>query len=269
MNTPAKILYAVILCVILYSFIEPYTLRVSEFTVRDPQIPYGFDGKTIAFISDLHCGSFVSEDRLADIVSQVNSLNPDMILLGGDYTTRGSHNIQPCISELNALKAPLGVYGVLGNHDNWAGKQQTVRSLEEAGVTLLDNHAVWVESGDYKIRVGGVGDEWTDRQDLSKTLITTTPEDYVILLTHNPQYADKQESHQANLILSGHTHGGQILPVRLMAPYMPSRLRQTRVSGFYDEGSRKIIVTNGIGMVFTPNRLMAPPEIVRITLRKA
>jgi uncharacterized protein len=252
---------------LLYSLAEPYWLTVDELTVTDGRLPKAFEGKRIAFASDIHCGPFVSASRVGTLVERMNSLNPDIIVLGGDYTLGSSDNIEPCIAELARLKAPLGVYAVLGNHDTWAGTARTSKALESAGIRVLDNDAVWVASGGSRIRVGGVGDLWTASQDLGPTLEGLQANDFAVLLTHNPHYAEITDISPFALVLGGHTHGGQILPVRLLAPYLPERLRQRYVAGLYEEGHAKIAVTNGFGMVFFPVRFMSRPQIMVLSLR--
>ncbi len=261
-----RIIILFLILVILYSLYEASTLRIKYITVSDDQIPKGFDGKKIVFISDIHYGLYFSLDRLRDLVEKVNELEPDIILIGGDYTTEREANIEPCIEILQKLSASLGIYSVLGNHDSWGDPFKTTKALENIDIKILTNKAVWIDSGNSRIRVGGVGDLWTDTQDINPTLANTTDEDYVILLTHNPMYIEKIQTNKIDLILSGHTHGGQILPVRLIAPYLPSKLKQRYLSGIYEVKDTKMIVTNGIGTVFIPARLFAPPEIVVINL---
>lgn len=262
------VLALVLIVLFAYSFIEPYLVRVKEYTVTDARIPAGFDGKNIVFISDIHCSSYVPIERVKGMVEKANNLKPDLILLGGDYTTMSKDLIEPCIRELAGLEAPLGVHGVLGNHDNWNNNSLTRESLTGAGVNILDNRAAWIESAGSRIRVGGVGDLWTDTQDLEPTLENTSSKDFIILLSHNPQYAENSDTSRIGLMLSGHTHGGQILPFQLLSRFMPSRMGHKYVSGLYEKEDTTIIVTNGFGVIFIPNRFLVPPEIVRITLKK-
>ncbi|MFH0861459.1 MAG: metallophosphoesterase [Candidatus Altiarchaeota archaeon] len=254
------------LLLIAYALVEPYLLRVYDVVVSDSKVPESFRGKRIAFLSDIHCGRFLSTDRVGGIVDLTNGLNPDMVLLGGDFIYGGVDDIDPCISVLGGLKAPMGVFAVLGNHDNWAGAGQTNKALEAAGIRVLDNEAVWVGSGGSRLKVGGVGDMWTESQDLNPTLENTSKDDFVLLLSHNPQYADRIGADRVSLMLSGHTHGGQIFPFRLITPYLASRFSQRYPSGVYELNNTKLIVTNGIGTVFIPLRFMTRPEIVLITL---
>jgi uncharacterized protein len=269
---------AAVAFVIAYSFVEPYLLRVNEVTVSSSDVPAGFDGKRIMFISDIHCGPFLSLERVQGVVDLSNGMQPDMVLLGGDYITGDGDNIGRCIPALSGLKAPLGVFAVLGNHDNWAGGGKVRDALSASGIRVLDNQAVWIASSGSRIRVGGVGDMWTEKQDLNPTLEGTVKGDFVLLISHNPQYADDIPADAVDLMLSGHTHGGQLLPVRLLtyylparllAPYLPFQLRQKYLYGTYETGTTRLIVTDGVGTVFAPVRLMTPPEILVINLKTA
>lgn len=249
-----------------YSLVEPYLVRVNEVVVSDADVPEGFAGKKIAFLSDVHCGSLFSPDRVRSVVSLTNALEPDVIVLGGDYVFIAGEDLGECMQALGGFTAPLGVYAVFGNHDAWENIPYMRKTCEGYGIKFIDNKGLWLDSGGGRIRLGGVGDLWTNTQNLSATIKPVTDEDFVVLLSHNPQYADELETGLVDLVLSGHTHGGQILPVRLIAPYMSGWLRQTYTSGVYETENTKIIVSNGVGMVFLPIRFMSRPEIVLVTL---
>ncbi|MFH1787784.1 MAG: metallophosphoesterase [Candidatus Altiarchaeota archaeon] len=262
-----EVLLVVVIAVFaVYSLVEPYLLRVNDFVVSDVDVPEGFVGKKIAFISDVHCGSLFSPERLKNVVSLTNSLEPDLIVLGGDYVFLAGEDMEECMRSLGGLNAPLGVYAVFGNHDAWENIPFMRKICEEYGIKFIDNDALWIDSGPDRIRLGGVGDMWTNTQNISPTLKPVEDEDFVVLVSHNPQYADELDTSLVDLMLSGHTHGGQVLPVRLMAPHMSGWLRQTYMSGVYELDTLKLIVSNGVGMVFLPIRFMSPPEVVLVEL---
>ncbi len=241
---------------------------VNELEFKSDNLPQDFKGKRIVFISDMHCGLYFSVERVREVVEGVNALNPDIVLLGGDYTTRGGDSLGECIDTFSGINAPLGVYGVLGNHDNWGERENTLKFLGEAGVSVLENRGVWVQSGNSRIRVGGVSDLWTGKPDIEPVLDGVEADDFVILLSHNPQYVKEISYRGVDLVLAGHTHGGQMLPMRFLAPYLPSRLKQEYVFGWHDVGDTRLFVTNGLGTVFFPLRFMAPPEIVLLKLSR-
>jgi predicted MPP superfamily phosphohydrolase len=255
-----------LLCII-YSFIEPYMIRVNSFEFEDPDVPPSFDGKKIVFIADVHCGPLFSVARTRGLVERINGLNPDLIFLGGDYILDDVRYIHPCIGEFKGFEAPLGVYGVLGNHEHWADAEISRDALVDAGVTLVDNSAEWIMIGDDKVRIGGVGDVWEDVQDTRPTLDVVGEDDFVILLSHNPDYAEEIRDDKIDLMLAGHTHGGQVTFFGWWTPVKTTAFGEKYVSGMVDTGYVRVFVTNGVGMAGLPVRFFAPPEIVEITLR--
>jgi len=193
-----------------YVFLEPYWLRVHKIDMVNSDIPPAFDGKRIVFVADIHHGPYFSIERVNRLVKKINRLRPHIILLGGDYVHRDAGYIQPCFAELEKLEPRIGTFGVLGNHDHWEGAALTRQGMREAGIVLLDNRAELISIGDQRIKVGGVGDLWEDTQDLAPTLAETQEDDFVILLSHNPDYVEEITMNGIDLVLSGHTHGGQI-----------------------------------------------------------
>ncbi len=252
--------------VVGYSLVEPHLLRVTRLTVRSPDVPPAFDGKRIAFLSDIHHGPDFSLGRVRQVVNLVNGLQPDIICLGGDYVHSDAMYIAPVFAELARLRAPLGVFAVAGNHDHWEGIDLTRREMAKAGLTNLDNRAQWVEVGSDRIKIGGVGDLWEDEQDLAPTLDGVDESDFVILLSHNPDYAERITTDRIDLMMSGHTHAGQVTLFGLWAAFVPSAYGQKYRSGFVDAGHTRVYVTTGVGTITPPVRFCAPPEVVLITL---
>ena len=250
-------------------FIEPYLIEVKEVTLASPDIPHSFDGKRIVFVSDIHNGAYFSRERVADLVTQINGMKPDLVILGGDYASRDSPSTSVCFEELKKLQAPLGKYGVLGNHDYWAGGVEALQAMNGAGITPLDNSGLWVYSGSERIRLGGVADLWRGKPDFIPTINAANLSDYVILVSHNPDYAEELETSRVDIVLSGHTHGGQVTLFDLWAPYMPSDYGQKYKGGFARTAYTEVYVTRGIGMTFLPIRFFARPEITVLTLKSA
>lgn len=257
------------LLILLYAaLIEPRWLMVREVEVLDPDIPASFEGKTIAFLTDIHHGIYFSLDRVRSLVARTNALQPDLILLGGDYAHLRARYIAPCLAELAGLDAPLGKLGVLGNHDHLYGAELTRRSMQAAGIEVLDNHAQWIALGEGRIRIGGVGDLTESTQDLSATTAGVRDEDFVILLSHNPDYVESMHTTAVDLVLSGHTHGGQVTLFGLWAPFTNSDFGQKYRSGVVHTPLTTVVISNGIGVITPPLRLFARPEIVLIHLRR-
>jgi len=250
-----------------YTLMEAKWLRVNAVTLAVPNLPGPFKGKKIAFLADLHHGPYVPLPYIRHAVDTANGLNADLIALGGDYPHRGLRYVEPCIKELGRLRAPLGVYAVLGNHDHYDGVQPFVSAnLVGQGIPELTNRGTWIEADGARIWLCGVGDYWRDTQDLPAALGHTTTSDAVILLSHNPDYIEEMHDPRVGLMLSGHTHGGQInLPI-VGAPIVPSIYGQKYVHGLVQGPVAPVFVTRGVGTIVPPVRLLCPPEIVLITL---
>ncbi len=262
------IAFAVLLALALlaYPFLETYWLQVREEEWIGPDVPAAWDGKSIVFLADVHLGIFFSSARLRRLVDQVNAMQPDLILLGGDYVFTDGDYIEPCFAELARLEAPLGKFGVMGNRDRYVSAAATYHNMLLAGIRPADNLGFWVESGGERIRIGGVGDLWEDTQDLAPVLEGTSESDLLVLLSHNPDFAETIRDRRIDLVLSGHTHGGQVALFG-WAPLVPSRYGQKYRTGRVETGVTTAIVSNGIGTAFPPVRLGARPQIVRVWLR--
>jgi uncharacterized protein len=256
------------LAVVAYVFIEPHWLQEKAYEIADPDIPVKFNNTKIIFLSDIHHGPFFSISRVRDLVRRVNLQKPDIILLGGDYVHRDPKHIIPVFSELKNLKAPLGIFGVLGNHDHWEDANLTKEQMAKAGITLVDNKAFWISKDGEKTKIGGVGDYTEDVQNIDPTIGDVQKKDYVLLLSHNPDYAERLNTDKIDLMFSGHTHGGQVTLFGLWAPLVPSGYDQKYRTGLVDLHKLKIIISNGIGTITPPVRFFARPQIVVVVLKR-
>lgn len=263
-----KISILLILVSLLYSFVEPYLIEEKVIIIEDSDVPDNFVDKKIIFVSDFHLDKFSSSERVADIVARVNRLNPDIIVLGGDYVTDEEEYLAPCFEELSKLKAPLGVYGVTGNHDSVASYRLTVKYMEKAGITPLENTAKWIEVNGEKIKLGGVKTSYGEISDAEPTTDNTEIDDFIILVSHNPDFAEDLHTNRIDLMLSGHTHGGQVTLFGLWAPYIPSDYGQKYLKGIVETNDIKVLVSNGIGTSALPIRFFARPQIDIIILKK-
>lgn len=260
------ILVALTAVAMAYSLIEPYMIETKEVVIQSHQIPQAFNGTKIVFLTDIHCSSFFSDSRVESLVSQVNALNPDMVVLGGDYVTDDTNYIEPCFSQLSKLKAPLGVYGVLGNNDP---KNATITAMENSGITYIGNRGFWIEKNGQRIRLGGVGDLDTDVPYQGPTIGAADADDFVILVSHKPDYFPLANKNLVDLMLAGHTHGGQITFFGLWAPVTGSKYGQEYVTGVKKSGNSTMIVSNGIGTIIVPMRFFARPQIIVVKLESS
>lgn len=260
----------VLLGLVAYSFVEPYLIEIKRYEFADPRIPSEFDGTTIVLLADIHRGRFFSQERVGMVVDKANALEPDLVALAGDYVYGDPEYHYSCFEELARLEAKLGRFAVLGNHDYGDGYAQAVEAVDSAGITLLGNRGVWLEKNGARVRVGGVSDLQVGAPRIEPVLEGTTDDDLVILLSHNPDYAEHLPPGRVDVMLSGHTHGGQLTLFGLYAPYLPSKYGQKYRTGRVDTEGTTVFITNGIGSSLgLPVRFFARPQIVEITLRHA
>lgn len=252
-----------------YGFAEAVNYAIVRREVRLPRLPSEFDGVTVAFLTDIHHGPYVSVDTVADVVRTTRMLDPELIILGGDYTLRESKYAGPCFEVLAGLAAPLGVYGVLGNHDYAHGLREIRQGMKRARVEELTNRGVWLTRRSERIRLGGVDDLWRGRPDLAAALGDARPYDVCLLASHNPDVAETLTDRRVGLVLSGHTHGGQVVIPGYGPPIVPSRYGAKYAYGLVDAPATRVLVSSGIGMSGLPIRANCAPEIVLITLRTA
>ena len=251
---------------LIYTFIEPFWFRVNTIQMYDDDIPRSFKDFRIVFISDIHHGRMFPRERIQNVVQKINVLKPDIVFLGGDYIQGGTAFIKSCFKELSQIEARHGVYGVLGNHDHWGSAKLVRREMKRNNIVCLDNKGLWIEEGKDRIKIGGVGDLWEDNQRVEPTIFDVKKSDYAILLSHNPDFAEYLVTNKIDIMLSGHTHGGQINIFGLYAPVIPSRFGQKYCRGIVDVGNTQVFITTGIGS-FVPLRFFARPEIMVLVLK--
>jgi predicted MPP superfamily phosphohydrolase len=256
-----------------YMYAETYRIEIKRYEFASSDIPEQFDGVTIVLLTDIHRGWFFPQRRVVDLVNRVNNLHPDIVALAGDYIYANREYEGPTFAALAALRASLGRFAVLGNHDYGEHDGGTMdssaaeKAIQRAGIQLLDNRGVWLEHKGARIRVGGVADYDEGQPDLGPTVTGTGPADFVLLLCHNPDYAEMLPAGAVDLMLSGHTHGGQVTFFGLWAPRLPSDYGQKYRTGMVRTATSTVVISNGIGTIFPPLRFFARPQIVEITLR--
>jgi predicted MPP superfamily phosphohydrolase len=253
--------------VLAIGFYNTRRYMINEVEIKSTDIPAPFNGTRMVFISDTHFSRYFSQQQLSRIVDQIIELNPDIVFLGGDYVFYDKKYIAPFFKELGRLHPPLGIFGVLGNHDHWADDNETRRKMKENGITCCDNKSFWVKKGGDSIKIGGVDDLWYGTQMPENTLRGLKKSDFAILLSHHPDYLENIHSDLIDLTLSGHTHGGQVTLFG-WAPLLPSEYGQKYRHGLIRSGNTQSYITSGIGTVIPPVRFFCPPEIVLLKLRK-
>jgi predicted MPP superfamily phosphohydrolase len=243
------------------------SLTVSDATVRLPRLAPGLDGLRLLFVSDIHAGPFVTPVAIDRTLRRLGGLGADVVLVGGDFTTTTTAELEPFLPALGRLEAPLGVFGVLGNHDHYTESTPRVMELvERAGVRLLHNDSVLIERDGARLRLAGIDDLNCGRPDLDAALRETGRHDPVVLLSHNPDVFFAAAARGVSLVLAGHTHGGQ-----WRIPGLPVLARMSRYrldEGRFSYAEAELIVSRGLGVVGAPLRLFCPPEAVLLELRR-
>ena len=253
-------------------FIEPNRLVVRHETLELPRWPSGLSGVKIAVLSDIHAGSaFIDERKLRLIVDRTNQLQPDLIVILGDYIAgngRGSRRMEPEVFApiLKNLHAPFGVYSVLGNHDWWYNGTKVRTVLEANGIKVLDNEVLKITVHDNSVWLVGLADLWTRPQHIDEVIAQVPEGEPIIALTHNPDIFPQVPS-RVNLVLAGHTHGGQVRFPLIGSVVESSRYGERFEKGHVVENGHDLYVTSGIGTSIVPVRFGVPPEIVLLELK--
>lgn len=254
-----KIIFALILIAFLIWAIkiEPSMLTVREYRVKDKDLA----GIKIVYAADFHVGKKHTA-RLARVVDLINAQKADIVLLGGDFVKghkeKSTLPIELIAYELSHIKSDYPVYTVLGNHDMWVGGDKIQKVLEKNGIKVLRNSNDFVNVKDKKIYIAGIEDLTTGFPNQNKAFENT--EKPVILLSHQPDIFPKAWE-DANIILAGHTHGGQVVFPIIGALLVPSAYGQKFRSGYIEENNKKMIVTKGLGTSILPIRFNCKPEI--------
>ena len=251
-----------------YGFgIEPRWLRVERPTIGLPGLPEAFDGFAIAQLSDFHRSQVVAVRHVEHAVGVALGLKPDLIVLSGDYITGDAtfvHSIAPAIRRLTSA---VRTYAVLGNHDHWAGPVTIETCLVECGVRMLTNAAERIERDGSHIWLLGTDDYMVGADDLPAAMDEATSPGVRILLTHNPDPIHEVASAGIDLMICGHTHGGQVSLPWIGPLIVPSQHGAKFAAGLYQVEQTQLYVNRGIGVIPPPARFRVRPEVTLFTLR--
>ena len=255
-------------------FIEPNRLVLRRETITIDRWPGGLSGLKIAVLADIHVGSpYIDEHKLHLIVERTNQLQPDLVVILGDYITgngRVRHRVEPEVFApmLKDLHAPFGVYSVLGNHDWWYNGYKVRRELEANGIKVLENEVTRIDVRGNPLWLAGLADLWTRAQRVEQTIAEVPQGESVIALTHNPDIFPELPQ-RVPLMLAGHTHGGQVRFPFIGAVVESSRFGERYETGHVFENGHHLFVTTGIGTSIVPVRFGVPPEIVLLEVKSA
>jgi len=267
--------------------IGKYRYRVVNHTLEFDELPAAFDGFTITQISDIHSGSFDNKKKLEYGVDLINKQESDIILFTGDLVNNHSKEMEPWIETFKKLKAPMGKFSILGNHDygdymSWPNKEAKEANMqrlyeiqEELGFKLLRNENVKITKEGASIDLLGVenwGKGFAQHGDLSKAAANLSDKSFKILMSHDPSHFDeevKKFSQFIHLTLSGHTHGMQFgIEIPGFIKWSPASLRYPKWAGLYKEFGRYLHVNRGFGFLAFPGRVGIWPEITVLKLKK-
>jgi predicted MPP superfamily phosphohydrolase len=254
------------------AMIEPHQIEITHQTIAVEKLPAEFRGLRIVQLSDVHHSPFLDEERINEAVRMANDLRPDMVALTGDYISHSRDYIAPCARALGRLRAAHGVFAVLGNHDHWTDGAMMRDALADQGIRVLCNESTRIERGSSHIRLAGIDDMMVKRDDLRQALEETSWDETRILLSHNPAIIREAARAGVDLVLSGHTHGGQInwrlltgRKDRKIARWLRRPSRRL-MRGHAQLGSTQLYVNRGLGTVIVPLRYGCPPEITLLEI---
>ena len=247
------------------TLIEPFQVVVERRVVRVPTLSPGLEGLRIVAMSDFHLEPYTKLPHIQAAVAAASALNPDLVFLLGDFVDSQLDAIDRLAPALAAVRSRLGVFAVLGNHDFWNGGHVTA-ILKGSGISVLRNRGVEVPVGRDSVFVAGVDSAWRARPDLRLAMEGYVGKAPVVLLAHEPDYADTAAADsRISLQLSGHSHGGQIRLPGIGALRLPTWGKRYD-HGLYRVREMNLYTTRGIGVVGVPVRINCPPEVTEITL---
>lgn len=247
---------------------DVYDLEVTHHEILIPDLPPSFDGYRIAFLTDTHVASFMRRGLYREAVAQTMKFAPDLILLGGDFVTWRRHI--PLMAEvlLTGLEARDGLYAVLGNHDYWADADGVIAAMTARGVRFLINRSIALRRGDDTIALAGIDEVYRGHPDLDAAFARVKPDAPCIAISHHPDVIDMLDDHRIDLLVCGHTHGGQIRFPFFGAVVVPSKHEGRYANGFHRQERVLMYVSRGIGAI-PPLRILCKPEVATFVLRRS
>jgi len=242
---------------------EANSISIENIKIRLKRLPKELDGFRLVHLSDIHHSPFTSLEHISRVVEVSNRLKPDMFVLTGDYVSHETEYIAPVAEVLARLEAEHGIYACLGNHDHWTDAELVTHLFRGEGINLLINEGFRFEARGAKLWLAGVDDLMVGKTDVKAALDGSKDGEFKLLLAHNPQIVRRAARYDVDLMLSGHTHGGQ---VKLRDEDKRILPRRKLSSGLHRRQNTQVYITRGIGTVVLPVRYQCPPEISVIEL---
>ena len=252
------------------ALIERLDFHVRELDILVPGLPAGLDGLRLLHLSDIHLSAFLSEQDLARVIDSANELRPHLAFVTGDLITSVGDPLDACLRQVARLRADAGVLGCMGNHEAYAGVEDYLeRAGARLGIPFLRRGTQALRFGDAVLNIAGVDYQRSDRPYLPHAERLLLPGAYNLLMSHNPDVFPVAARQGYDLMLAGHTHGGQVTIEILNQSINAARFFTPYVYGLFRQGKAAAYVTRGIGTIGIPARIGAPPEIALLRLRKA
>ncbi len=239
--------------------------EITKTVIRIKRLSSAHDGLKIVHLTDIHLSLFTPIEEVGRAVDLANIERPDIVCLTGDYVTLSPRYIWPVARALGRLRSRHGVFAVLGNHDFRVNADEVTRALEAQHIRVLRNAHYPLRADGGTLWLAGVDDVWGAFDDFDAAVGSIPARDPKILLCHNPLAIRLAARHGIDLMLSGHTHGGQI---RLPFFAQRNKSRARLIDGWHRLGNTQIYISRGIGKVVVPLRVSCPPEIACLHLRR-
>lgn len=255
-----------------YSFIfEPHNIQIEKISIEIENLPEEFEGTKIVHLTDFHSKNFGEREKR--VLEILKNLNPDFVFITGDLIDHSTKDLNSCQEFWQELgnQHQGKVFGVLGNHEHWLGSPDVVaikKLLEKSGISILNNENRKIFQDNNYIYLLGVDDPDSEKDDLSKAIIDTEENIPKILLAHSPDIIDNLRKEKVDLILTGHTHGGQVIIPFIKPFWIPTKNRGKYASGLFEVNDTLLYVNRGIGTAALPIRFNCPPEITVIELER-
>jgi uncharacterized protein len=262
---PLSTLKSVLAQAAKHALTEPFMLSIERQEIFLNRLPPKLDGLRIVHLSDFHYGPLVNPKHLERAVKAANELRPDVIALTGDYISQDRIYAEPCAEVVGKLRARHGVYAVLGNHDHWTDATLIADLFRAEGVRVLVNEGTRMDLRGESFWLAGVDDTMVGLEDLPLALAGSSDNEFKLLLAHNPIILRRAARVSVDLVLSGHTHGGQV--TWRSEKSRSGRPRRRMLRGLGRRGNTQIYVTRGLGTVVLPIRYGCPPEVSVLELR--
>ena len=251
------------------TLIEPYNYLVSQTDVYLKNLPERFENYRITQLTDVHHSRILGIEEVIRVVQLAQQTRPDIFVLTGDYSTSYRRYIEPCAEALGSLSAPDGVWAVLGNHDHYTDSELTTRALERQRIVVLNNKNTSLRRGSDVLQLSGI-DDWTwNATDWTKAFAGINKKTPTILLSHQPSVLEFEQTQNVSLILSGHTHGGQIKIPWLGTPAKFATKDLRFAQGLFRHHDVQLYVSSGTGVIGLPIRFGVRPEIAVLRLKRA